>query len=831
MACGEFLLLLLLLPLATAKPIPDTPFREPISLNVWASVSPPQSVGLPSHWRVDERLGGGGVCGVESVGNLGADFFVAATAQGDLLGGRAGQEELSVVLSSGGFGSGVSSVPSEQDRKDGRRRMRGRVGSSDADSESICAASLLLGRVAGDPSGAALALARKGKSEDAVLFTCTADAGEIFCDSGRRLTGLRGAPTAVAAIRGEVWVGTKDGAFFADLPAASGRAQQAGAALAFTELKLPFSGAVTALALSGVKGPARLALSQQCDGFGVLYQRPAGANASLTWAFTPGLVDTTPTGLTFDSRGTLWIADTVLHTSDDGVTIDRYGAFRGLPRPNLTAIAAGPGEFVWFGADTGLMSLNSESGQFDYLTSARFLPATMLSNQADPWSGAKVRSVATLGADGDSVVVGTDRGLAVVSYKRWSSLKEKADFLQSTVKTRHYQRECGPFGGLSCAAARLPGFGQVKESAPHTTDNDGLYTSKYVLGQAYRYLATRSPDAKKEGWSGVLALKFLHDVTGVDGLVARSVVKILPINVGGAWHRSKPYPDWIWKGNVSSDEVTGHMAALTIAHKYLAETAEEKSICVKLIASITRHICSNGYRMRGFNGTFTRWGDWSPASLNFNPVVWEDDRGHNSLQILAWTLTAWRLTGDQYFLDNYNNLTTHYGYAQNILNTRITCPSDAVWFDLPLQFFPWLQYFELDLTQDRDAYVHGMRRSLDVLHQKSIKSPWPIIAAVAIEVSQADKERAIEILRTWPIDGVRWPTLNKGRWDTSQDPEKQNNGDFWIRESLPYYQLSTGGWADPPLDLHEDRANGRQSPTPSGWLWAFWMAQRSGVLG
>ena len=85
-------------------------------------------------------------------------------------------------------------------------------------------------------------------------------------------------------------------------------------------------------------------------------------------------------------------------------------------------------------------------------------------------------------------------------------------------------------------------------------------------------------------------MKFLVDVTGVRGLPARSVLKIknvpskgedygesgwaeeatpsfeevlsqvgnLTIN-GSSWHVSTTKPDWIWKGDTSSDEVCTYM--------------------------------------------------------------------------------------------------------------------------------------------------------------------------------------------------------------------------------------------------------------------------------
>ena len=47
----------------------------------------------------------------------------------------------------------------------------------------------------------------------------------------------------------------------------------------------------------------------------------------------------------------------------------------------------------------------------------------------------------------------------------------------------------------------------------------------------------------------------LHQVTGVKGLMARSVVRSNVSVSGGVWHNSTTKLGWKWKGDTSSDEV------------------------------------------------------------------------------------------------------------------------------------------------------------------------------------------------------------------------------------------------------------------------------------
>ena len=46
-------------------------------------------------------------------------------------------------------------------------------------------------------------------------------------------------------------------------------------------------------------------------------------------------------------------------------------------------------------------------------------------------------------------------------------------------------------------------------------------------------------------------------VTGVRGLMARSVVEENVTTGGGDWYNSSTEPGWKWKGDTSSDEVGG----------------------------------------------------------------------------------------------------------------------------------------------------------------------------------------------------------------------------------------------------------------------------------
>ena len=49
--------------------------------------------------------------------------------------------------------------------------------------------------------------------------------------------------------------------------------------------------------------------------------------------------------------------------------------------------------------------------------------------------------------------------------------------------------------------------------APHTTDNDGLWTSIALAAEAFRYKVTGDKEAKENAWSLFFGMQFLNNVS------------------------------------------------------------------------------------------------------------------------------------------------------------------------------------------------------------------------------------------------------------------------------------------------------------------------------
>ena len=97
-----------------------------------------------------------------------------------------------------------------------------------------------------------------------------------------------------------------------------------------------------------------------------------------------------------------------------------------------------------------------------------------------------------------------------------------------------------------------------------TNDNAGLWTSAYLASQCYRYAATRGPMARASAWRAFEGLELLNNSTGVDGYMARDVLQSATLpntSTCCKWTFSETNPRYVWLGDTSSDELTGHLFA------------------------------------------------------------------------------------------------------------------------------------------------------------------------------------------------------------------------------------------------------------------------------
>ncbi|MBS1231767.1 MAG: hypothetical protein H6R35_605, partial [Bacteroidetes bacterium] len=170
-----------------------------------------------------------------------------------------------------------------------------------------------------------------------------------------------------------------------------------------------------------------------------------------------------------------------------------------LPCTKITSISDIEGS-LWFGSASGAFRLR-EDGKFDYYASQRWLPSD---DVIDISRGPE-----------NSVLILTGKGLAKICFINMT-LHDKAMFFEKQVRERHIRH------GFN---ATLDGLadGDISTGSLEDSDNDGLWTSMYLAGQAFRHAVTREKEALQNIRESLDALERLYTVNPVPGFPARAI--------------------------------------------------------------------------------------------------------------------------------------------------------------------------------------------------------------------------------------------------------------------------------------------------------------------
>lgn len=455
-----------------------------------------------------------------------------------------------------------------------------------------------------------------------------------------------------------------------------------------------------------------------------------------------------------------------------------------------------------------------------------------------------VRSLA-LGPDG-ALYVGTAEGLTVLRGKEMT-LVDKAAYYEAMIRARHVR----PPGLVERCLLRVPG--DLSTYEPMDTDNDGEYTGTYLVAEAYRYAATKDPVAKKNAESAYRALEFLQTVTGTSGFIARTVVpadwtriadpnrtysphertEMLAENprekfVERRWRLSGDL-EWLWKGDTSSDEITGHLYSYAVYHDLVAEGAEKKRVA-DLTSRVVDFIIDGGYVLRDEDGQATLWGVWSPDKLNRDPN-WINERGVNSVEILSYLTTARHMTGDEKYEREIERLLVEEDYAKNILSPRPYDPAAYTYIDDELIV---MAYHAL-LTYETNPYRKELyRKSLDAWFRTVRADASPCYNFMYAYMSGAQpveylRDPAVRLLRDVPLDMIHWSIDNTDREDIElvNIPQAET---VQTRPLLPPSEIPVMRWDNNP---HRARGGegGHAEMCPAFWLWGYWIGRYHGMIG
>ena len=486
-----------------------------------------------------------------------------------------------------------------------------------------------------------------------------------------------------------------------------------------------------------------------------------------------------------------------------------------MPWTELTAVTEIDGS-LWFGSTHGAMRLN-EDGKYDYFASQRWIPSD---------------SVITIAKGPEnSVLILTSKGLGKICFEQMT-LQEKAMYFEKQVRNRHIRT------GFNATVSGMVN-GDVTTGSMEDSDNDGLWTSMYLGGEAFRYAVTKSPEALRNIRETLEAMERLYTISGIPGFPARSFERRGYKYQDDAWRRGED-AEWDWKSTTSSDEAIGHIFAFG-AIAEVVDVPEVRNQAIMLIDTLMAHIVKNNMYMITWNGQPTKWGRWHPDYVN-GYEKYMGDRKINSSNIIAMLQTAYHFTHRELYKKKAFELMKKYGYLENLMrpmheitpapkgsSEKIIELSDDYWNHSDDEMY-YLGYWGL--------YRYAFDESLKSKYREAILDHWQIerpekegawnIFTALTGTKEFDLKEAVWYLQRYPLDLVNWSVMNSHRKDI--DKLEPNFRKQTTKEVLPPDEL--------PIERHNanrfglDAQGNGASENSAGdiWLLPYWMGRYLGVI-
>jgi hypothetical protein len=511
----------------------------------------------------------------------------------------------------------------------------------------------------------------------------------------------------------------------------------------------------------------------------------------------------------------LYVGTTDGYFKIDGKTKKQTGdILKKMPWPEITAIAY-IDSTLWFGSTWGAMQLRKD-GKYKYYASKRWIPSD------------SVISIAK--GPENSVLVLTTKGLGQIYFKEMT-LHDKAAFYEKQVRERHIRL------GFNATVVNMKN-GDVTTGSMEDSDNDGLWTSMYLAGEAFNYAVTKSPYALQNVKESLEAMERLYTINPVPGFPSRSFERRGYKFDDEAWRRAED-PEWDWKSTTSSDEAIGHIFAFGV----IAELVDDKDLrqkAVMLIDTLMSTIVKNDFYLIDWDGKPTRWGRWNPEYVNARPEN-VGDRKINSSNIIAMLQTAYHFTKKEKYKKAAFYLMNEHGYLKNLMRPMKDighAPADADELSKDLSEGWNHSDDEMYFCGYWGLYRYAFNDTLKADFKKAILDHWQIerpekeglwnIMTALTGTKNFDLNEAIWYLQKYPLDLINWTEKNSQRKDIEFiEPNFRRQT---IKEVLPPDELRIARHNANRFDL--DGGNDGRSEYSAGdiWLLPYWMGRYLKVI-
>lgn len=508
--------------------------------------------------------------------------------------------------------------------------------------------------------------------------------------------------------------------------------------------------------------------------------------------------------ITFDDAGYLWLG------TDEGAAIHDNASLwltadkvHGLPKNPVYRIVTDKVGGRYFATDVGVVY--QKNGSLKYFSAERWVPDNNITDVA-------------VTADGSVIYAATARGIAKLEAFT-STLAEKAEHYEELIEKYHIRR--------GFTATRHIENHDMNTGFPEISDNDGLWTGCYVAAESYRYAATGSADALRRARRGMNAMLFLIRISGIPGFTARAVRYPGEIGYGNGNHEWTLSPDGSceWKGETSSDEMTGHFFGLSTYYDLCADDAEKEDVG-KALCGIVDHILTHSYRLVDKDGLPTTWAAWDPALLNYDDK-WFSERGINSLEFLGFLKVAYHVSGDEKYKAVYDEFVIRHHYPLNAMHHKVR-DAHLVHIDDNLAFLASATLLRLEDNQAiRSLLLCGMADHWE--YERVERQPLFCFLHAAFTGWDVDLLEGVQSLREMPYDLMFYRSENSKRKDIVYDTEQA----AWFEdpqplEALPYDERNISRPDGGAFQVDSGRDRGSQEGTV--FLLPYWIARYYGLL-
>jgi hypothetical protein len=589
------------------------------------------------------------------------------------------------------------------------------------------------------------------------------------------------------------------------------------------------AGAVIASAARSVRGATWVVTDRGAFVYADGRYRPLEAARLLRLHGAVGDVDTAVSCVAADGDGYLWVgATTGLYVTDGAGAAHALDRYAGLPIEDVRCLYAAKNGDLWGGTEEGAWRLRA--GRFRYFHGRRWLPGDRVSTI---WGDARGR-----------VWLETSGGTGCIE-ERPMTLGQKARAFDTLTQKWNNRR-----GYISKRTLKTPG--ELAGSVFEISDNDGLWNGIYVAAMAFRYAATKDPEAKREGWQALDAMLELERLSGIPGFPARAVVTDAELAAGVTgydpkdtvrvpgetdliWYRSPVEKDVWCKGDTSSDELDGHYFAW-LTWFDLAASDDEKAKIAATCRRVTDNIIAGHYNLIGHTGRKTRWGVFAPETLNDDPA-WSDQRGLNSLELLSYMKTAAHITGDAKYEREYEALIRDHHYLLNTLEWRAGFYGEWQNINHSDDEMGYMSYYRL-LTLEksperRRILLHSFARTWEPggpeQPLKPERSPLYNYLYGGLSGRPCAPDEAEETLEDWPWDRVEWSMHNSQRDDVTFKQGRGLRTRAELDRVLPPSERSLHRWNGNPWSP-DGGSDGRAYDDGAAWLLGYWAGVYFGYL-